>query len=318
MFLSVDLSSRFIHMVQMKKTGRGYAVTGFACEKTPDDTVKNGVVTNPAGLGEALRRMADQNGFKARQMCVSATSPLISYHELTVPALRQKDLEDMLTEETSQMSSTKNESLMDYVILGTDQKEEGLFCRVWCAIVPRTLVEGYSEAVQKGGFRPLCMDTAVNSACKIWQHDETAKNQTVIYAGVREDELCLSLFDAGGRRLFRGVPIASAAPQLDNEFILSSSVAAADGGSDVQKRITETAVTQISKLLQFQMMRSKDSPVTGVCLCSDWGASQQLAEDIRSTLHLQVASAAAPSFLTCPRDFSFAEYLYAVGAGIRA
>lgn len=43
---------------------------------------------------------------------------------------------------------------MDYVLLGSTEREGKQFFRAWCAVVPRSLVDGYRDAVRKAGFRP--------------------------------------------------------------------------------------------------------------------------------------------------------------------
>lgn len=143
-------------------------------------------------------------------MCLAVTSPAISFRELEVPAAKPRDLDRILAGEAAHLSASKQESLMDYVLLGSTEREGKQFFRAWCAVVPRSLVDGYRDAVRKAGFRPEAFDVACNAAFKACRLDrDLPKEETVIYAGVREDELCLSLFGGGGTRLYREAQVAA-------------------------------------------------------------------------------------------------------------
>lgn len=319
MRLTVDLSSQFIHMIQSRQRGRRLEVTGFARAQTPEGCVKNGIVVNAGALGDALRALALENGFRAKKLGFAVASPAISFHELTVPAVRPRELRKLLVEETSQLNPSKKESLMDYVILDSLTEEGARMLRVWCVIIPRTLVEGYREAALKGGFTPVSFDVAANAAYKAYLLDEQfSKESTTIFAGVREDEVCLSLFEGSKGRFYRGAPIAAAGGAVENEFILSSFVSAAEADAESRReRMVRTVSGQLSKLVQFQLMKNREMPVTRVCLCSDKAGERQLASELGELLRIEAAPAGPPAFVRAPDGFDYSEYFYAVGAAIR-
>lgn len=197
-------------MVSARRRGRGVEIAGFGRMPTPEGCVKNGIVVNSSQLGEALARVARENGLRGKRMCLAVTSPAISFRELEVPAAKPRDLDRILAGEAAHLSASKQESLMDYVLLGSTEREGKQFFRAWCAVVPRSLVDGYRDAVRKAGFRPEAFDVACNAAFKACRLDrDLPKEETVIYAGVREDELCLSLFGGGGTRLYREAQVAA-------------------------------------------------------------------------------------------------------------
>ena len=86
MILSVEISAQWIHMVSARRRGRGVEIAGFGRMPTPEGCVKNGIVVNSSQLGEALARVARENGLRGKRMCLAVTSPAISFRELEVPA----------------------------------------------------------------------------------------------------------------------------------------------------------------------------------------------------------------------------------------
>ena len=87
-------------------------------------------------------------------------------------------------------------------------------------------LDGYRDAVRKAGFGPEAFDVACNAAFKACRLEPgpPAKAETVIYAGVREDELCLSLFGGGGTRLYREAQVAAPKSPVENGYSLSALV----------------------------------------------------------------------------------------------
>lgn len=154
-------------MVSARRRGRGVEIAGFGRMPTPEGCVKNGIVVNSSQLGEALARVARENGLRGKRMCLAVTSPAISFRELEVPAAKPRDLDRILAGEAAHLSASKQESLMDYVLLGSTEREGKQFFRAWCAVVPRSLVDGYRDAVRKAGFRPEAFDVACNAAFKL-------------------------------------------------------------------------------------------------------------------------------------------------------
>ena len=305
-------------MVSARRRGRGVEIAGFGRMPTPEGCVKNGIVVNSSQLGEALARVARENGLRGKRMCLAVTSPAISFRELEVPAAKPRDLDRILAGEAAHLSASKQESLMDYVLLGSTEREGKQFFRAWCAVVPRSLVDGYRDAVRKAGFRPEAFDVACNAAFKACRLDrDLPKEETVIYAGVREDELCLSLFGGGGTRLYREAQVAAPKSPVENEYILSSLVPETADAESRQERLARAATAQLSRLVQFQLMHDKQRPVRRIFLCSDLSADSRLAGELREALRVDAASAAAPEGFKCPGDFPYSEYLYAVGAASR-
>ena len=283
-------------MVSARRRGRGVEIAGFGRMPTPEGCVKNGIVVNSSQLGEALARVARENGLRGKRMCLAVTSPAISFRELEVPAAKPRDLDRILAGEAAHLSASKQESLMDYVLLGSTEREGKQFFRAWCAVVPRSLV----------------------AACKAYRLDRNLpKEETVIYAGVREDELCLSLFGGGGTRLYREAQVAAPKSPVENEYILSSLVPETADAESRQERLARAATAQLSRLVQLQLRHDKQRPVRRIFLCSDLSADSRLAGELREALRVDAASAAAPEGFKCPGDFPYSEYLYAVGAAIR-
>ena len=57
-------------MVSARRRGRGVEIAGFGRMPTPEGCVKNGIVVNSSQLGEALARVARENGLRGKQMCI--------------------------------------------------------------------------------------------------------------------------------------------------------------------------------------------------------------------------------------------------------
>lgn len=305
-------------MVLARRKRRGVEIAGFGRMATPEGCVKNGIVVNSSQLGEALARVARENGLRGKRMCLAVTSPAISFRELEAPAAKPRDLDRILAGEAAHLSVSKQESLMDYVLLGSTEREGKRFFRAWCAVAPRSLVEGYRDAVRKAGFQPEAFDVASNAAYKAYRLDrDLPQEETVIFAGMREDELCLSLFGGGGTRLYREAQVAAPKSPVENEYILSSLVPEAPDAESRQERLARAATAQLSRLVQFQLMHNKQRPVRRIFLCSDLSAEPRLAGELREALRVDTAPAAAPAGFGCPGGFPYSEYLYAVGAAIR-
>lgn len=313
--LSIDISNTNIYLAEAEIKGGTVSVRSFETIPTPEGSVKNGVITNMTELSGALRECIRKKGFKSKKAVVNINSTAIVTREVTVPEVREKEMLGLLIGEIEQSAASKQEYILDYVVLERFRQQDADMCRVLCIVVPKVIVEGYRDLIEKYlGLKAQSLGVLQHSFYKLICRDPSLSDgKAVLLAGVHEDELCLVLAEGDSKVFYRTTPINVTRDVVESEYILS-----AFGGNDLvsadtkRQQIVSAVSENISKLMQFQLIKNKEQPVSRVLLCGGLSDDAELMTRVAELMEVPTGVIQKPEFVRCPEGMAFNRYIGAV------
>lgn len=315
--LSIDISHSHISITEGEQRGENVVIEHFARVATPEGTVKNGILTGGQELAEALTDCLHKGRFSSKKAALTINSSAIITREVTVPFVKkEKELRGLLRSEVEQASQAKQESIIDYVVLGRNQTETEDTCSAMCFVVPRLMVESYRDLLERqAGLSPYTLDVLPHVIYKLAKRDKRISNAgTVVLADVNRQELRLNLVEVSGRMFSMTQPVSQTKDVMGSEYILSS-IGAANMVSDqsMLEHVSTVAAESISKLIQFQVMKNKEHPVQEILLYGELADDASVTARLAEQLGRPVRLFTKPGFVRCPEGMHFHHFVGAVG-----
>ena len=100
--VGLDIGSSAVKAVELKAAGKGYKVTAFASEPVPPDAIVDGAIIDGTAVAEAIRRLFDGHGFKAREVAASLSGNAVIVKKIALPVMTAPELAESIHWEAEQ------------------------------------------------------------------------------------------------------------------------------------------------------------------------------------------------------------------------
>lgn len=155
--LGVDFGSRFIKVIQLKKTPEGIHMLHEAVEQTPPESIEGGKIKDPERIGRCLNKMCVNQQFRGRRAVVSVRGENTIVKSLAFPGpIRNSELKRAICLELEKYYSIPPEDIISDYETALDSNGQK---RVLLAAVPKKVVEGYMAALEWAGLYPQALET---------------------------------------------------------------------------------------------------------------------------------------------------------------
>jgi type IV pilus assembly protein PilM len=200
--VGIDIGSQAIKVVEAKATKTGVQITALAIAPTPEGVIENGIITDPAGLGAAIKKLLNENGIKARK-CVSAVSGQSSVvlRVIEVPKMTRDELaETMKWEVERQVPFSPTEVVMDYQPLNKpNQPADAQNMEVLLAVAQQDMINRHVEALMAAGLKPSAIDVVPLAAGRalIDLANNEASEHTIAILDIGDVNADMGIFEHG-------------------------------------------------------------------------------------------------------------------------
>ncbi|HEY9787433.1 MAG TPA: type IV pilus assembly protein PilM [Candidatus Obscuribacterales bacterium] len=160
--LGLDINSDSITLIQLEKTRSGIEVARFACQPTPPNTVREGLVADPETVGEVVLDLMNQADIPP-----SGPSPVVN---IAVPAqavvirlmpvptgMPDEELADVVTQEaTNHVPFPISDANLDWSLMPATERTDADGVRrvdVILAAIQRSIIEAYWRMADSAGVR---------------------------------------------------------------------------------------------------------------------------------------------------------------------
>jgi len=156
-FLSVDIGSSTIKLVEVRGTTGRIRVLNAGILPTPPSAIQNNMVFEAEVVAEATRALKESCGMRARKVITAVPGPAVIIKRVTLPAQSPQELENTILFEAGNFIPEDLENVnLDYQI--TDYLEDGKRMEVLLVAAKRDIVASYSETVKAAGLQPVIID----------------------------------------------------------------------------------------------------------------------------------------------------------------
>lgn len=156
-YVGIDLGSSELKAVQLAPSGRGAVLEHVYKVATPANAIRDGVVADPALVGEALRQLITDGAFSVRRTVTAVAGPTIVVRQVTMPMMNERELRTSITYEAERfLPYSVDEAQMDAKILG--KAEDGQNMDVLIVAAQKDLVLSQASALQYAGLQPAVVE----------------------------------------------------------------------------------------------------------------------------------------------------------------
>ncbi len=193
--------------------------------------------------------------------------------------------------------------VMDYAVLDVFDREGGRFCKVQVYLAGRKLVDFASDIISMSGKKPFSYQVAENALYSLHRVVGGLIGKDIILTSLGSKGVNVALLTGKANVVMRS---ASTMPDAE-------AFSAVKSGLFQTGPLTDMASEQISKMMQYMMIKEPGKKVENIFVLGDY-ASKDMAERISRQLGERVGMLPMPGNVIAPPGFELGKYAHAVGA----
>jgi type IV pilus assembly protein PilM len=298
--VGVDISSTAVKLMQLSRAGDRYRVEHYAVEPLPPNAVVEKNIVEVEAVGEAIRRALARSGAKAKYAAAAVSGSAVITKIIPMPAdLDESELEAQIElEAVNYIPYPIEEVNLDFEVLGPLPSNTDMV-QVLLAASRSENVELRQSALELGGLTAKVIDVEAfaieNAFALIASELPVARNGVVALVDIGATTTTLNVL-RDGRSLYSREQMFGG-KQLTDEIMRrygltneEASQAKRQGGLpesyevEVLEPFKETAVQQISRLLQFFYAGSEFNQVDQIVLAGGTAVLTGLPEMVEEQL----------------------------------
>lgn len=180
--LSIEVGETFSKIVEMDYKVKSPKIYKYLTFETPENTVDDGVITDPESLGETIKSFLQSNGLKTKQAVFSVTSNKIATREVIIPAVKLSQVDNVvLANATEYFPIDLSEYEIGHLILENIVGEDGVpKLKTLVMACSKELIRGYDSLCQKIGLHLTALDYCGNSIFQMMKHEVKEETEMVL------------------------------------------------------------------------------------------------------------------------------------------
>jgi len=156
-FLSVDIGSASVKILEVRGAGPRARVTAFGAMPTPPGAVQSNMVYEPSAVAETIRTVIDGRGMRAKKVVAAIPGPAVIIKRLSMPAQPPEEAESAIVFEAGNCIPEDLENVnLDYQILGHGEDSKRM--EVLLVAAKKDIVATYTDTIRLAGLTPVVVD----------------------------------------------------------------------------------------------------------------------------------------------------------------
>ncbi len=303
-YLSVDIGSHTIKVVEVGGAVGRLRVIGAASLPTPTAAIQNNMVGEVNGVAEVIRAVVDSYGMRAKKAIAVIPGPAVIIKRVTLPAQSPRELENTIIFEAGNFIPEDLENVnLDYQI--TDYLDDGKRMEVLLVAAKKDIVSSYAEAVRAAGLTPVVVDVDYFALENMFETNyDTMPDRAIALVNIGARYSSINILK-GGRSTFTGdVPVGGRdindALMRDLGISADEAEALKAGGStrgvapEAVAGVAEAAagalIEEIHHALSFFWTAATDETIDALYLSGGGarmaGLAQQLSERVQAPVEI--------------------------------
>jgi type IV pilus assembly protein PilM len=225
-YVGLDLGHHAIKAVQLERSGSGFKVVRYAVVPTPQDALKDGVVIDPAVMGEAIKEALKEAHITATSALIAAAGGSVFVRPVPFPRMSETALRKSIKYEASRyVPGSVEDSYVEFEILPSGDEAR---MSVLLVAAPRDIVSSRIRACEEAGLEVEVVDIemfamyrSLIESLPVKGQDDEAGPMALVDVGANTTNM--SVVDKGVFVMTRSIPQGGRAltDALKNQFKLS-------------------------------------------------------------------------------------------------
>lgn len=206
-YVGIDFGSHELKAAQFGANARGAVLEHVYRVSTPANAIKDGVVSDPQLVGEALRALISDGAFTARKTISAVSGPTVVVRQVTMPVMSERELRESTKYEAERfLPYSVDEAQIDAKILG--KTEDGQNMDVLIVAAQKDLVTSQMSALQFAGLTSAVVEVEPFSMVRAMIASEDPQfEQNVAIINVGAASTSINITKGGFVPFTRNVPI---------------------------------------------------------------------------------------------------------------
>ncbi len=281
--VGLDISSTSVKLIELSRSGDRYRVESYGIESLPQNSVVEKNITDVSSVAEAIRRVVQRSGTKAREAAVAVSGSSVITKMIELPAnLTEDEMELQIEMGADQYIPYPIEEVsLDFEIDTTTEREDDNV-NVLLAASRKENVELRVDVIELGGLVPRVVDIEMYAMERAFhlvekENPNLSGNKTVAIVDLGSTMTTLNVLHESKtvytrEQVFGGKQLTE---EIQRRYGLSyeeASIAKRQGGlpddyePEVLEPFKELMVQQMSRSLQFFFSSSRFNQIDYIAL----------------------------------------------------
>ncbi|MDR7870025.1 MAG: pilus assembly protein PilM [Tissierellaceae bacterium] len=186
-YVSIDLGSREIKVIEGKATKKNINIQNAHIVKIPNDIYFNGMINNMDQLSYYLKTSLKDNKIKANDAILVINSSNIIIREIILPKVSDEQIKSILSYQVEDYIPIEPEDyVFQYLHLGSVFEDGVEKLNISLIAIPKTIVESHLQLLDNIGLKPHVLDFQGNAINKLFNYNNmfndsyTSNGKTVV------------------------------------------------------------------------------------------------------------------------------------------
>jgi type IV pilus assembly protein PilM len=293
--IGLDIGSSSIKVVGVKASKKSVALTHFALEPLPPQTIVDGTIMNQSAVVDAIREIFGKLKIRQKEVAVAIAGHSVIIKKISVPQMSDDELNEQIPWEAEHhIPFAKDDVELDWQVINK-QNASGQMDLVLVA-AKKEVVHDYAAVAREASLLPKVIDVAAFSVQNAFEVNyQTAPGETVVLINVGAAISTINIVKDGTSAFTRDVTIGGNAftEEIQKQLAVSYDEAEAYkvGGSHdehgvvpqeverIMESVADVMAGEFQRSLDFFLATSADANVTKIFLA---GGSSKVAALHRS------------------------------------
>ena len=282
--LGIEFTKEFIHIFSLAVQKNSVRVEKIFHLDMPQNGYTSGMlINNDHSISDLIADTLKENKIHDKKVIVSVSGVDCMNEEFSLPKDKPKNMSGMVEQELLKRRRLTAQYLFDYTEIGEDFEKPG-FVKIRAALCPKTLVNNYYDVLKKAGLVPLGFDLINHSMEFLANKSGISISQEIfILACINHDEIHFTYCGRNEQPYYRHAFIKQEDMLDESMFVLSAS-SKFNLGLDMQDKLVETVIENITRLTRFHSQRHPEVPINGIRVYGDYDDISSLCERIQNAV----------------------------------
>ena len=298
--VGLDIGSSCVKAVELRKTKKGFDLTGIGLEALSPETVVDGAIIDSLSVSSAIDQIFETQGIKNKNICASVSGHSVIIKKINMPYLEDDLMYDQVHADAAQYIPFEvSEVSLDYQVLGPSEMGDSL--DVLLVAVKREKINNYQSAMMGRNLIMVDVDAFALQNC-FEANYETEPGSTVALLNIGASVMNINIIRDGAPLFTRDVSVGgnqytdALQKELELTFEDAESLKrgeAIPGVTDEQKdgilrSVSEILVLEIQKTFDFYRATAGAEAVGTIMVAGGTSRTPGLVDMLSSEFQVHV------------------------------
>ncbi|MGE0449163.1 MAG: type IV pilus assembly protein PilM [Vicinamibacterales bacterium] len=306
LLVGLDIGSSAIKAVELKASGKGFAVTAIATEPVPHQSIVDGAIMDGGAVAAAIRRLFEHKGFRGSDVAASLSGSAVIVKKISLPAMTEAELAQAIYWEAEQyIPFDINDVSLDFQVLDHAEGAESRGSMdVLLVAAKREKVADYTNVIREAGKQPSVVDVDAFALQNAYEANYGLQSRVVALVNVGASAININIVFNGQSLFTRDVSLGGNAyteavqRELNLPFELAERAKKGvpidectfDDVRPVLQAVTQNVILEIQKTFDFFKGTVDSDRIDAIVLSGGAAAVDGFAEALGKRFGIAVES----------------------------